>query len=105
MTHVAVVFHPSVEGDLAAIYGYYEQFDPVLPERFEARLDEQVERLEMFPDSGAVLFDSYRRVLIKSFPYMAVYRVGEQRVDVLAVIGVQRDPVTIAATVSERGEG
>lgn len=104
MTHLPIVFHPAVEDDLAAIYGYYEQFDPVLPNRFGARLDEQVERLAMFPESGLVLFESYRRVLIKRFPYMAIYRVGEERVDVLAVIGVQRAPETIEATVSERGE-
>lgn len=97
-----VVFHPAVEDDLADIYEHYGKFDPVLPERFEARLAEQIERLEMFPESGAVLFEGYRRVLINLFPYMAVYRVGKERVDVLLLVGTQREPEWIEATVSER---
>jgi plasmid stabilization system protein ParE len=100
----AIVFHPGVEDDLASIYDHYEGSDPALPGRFEARLDEQVERIEMFPESGAVLFDSYRRVLVKRFPYMAVYVVADDRIDVLAVISVQRDPEWVEATVSGRAE-
>lgn len=104
MTGLPLILHPGVETDIAAIYDHYEQFDPALPSRFEARLDEQIERIEMFPKSGALLFESYRRVLVKRFPYMAVYLVREDRVDVLGVLGVQRDPEWIEATVSERGD-
>ena len=56
MTSRVLVFHPSVEDDLVAVYDYYEAFDPALSGRFEARLDEQVERIELFPESGAILF-------------------------------------------------
>jgi len=93
-----------VEDDLAAISDYYEQFDPALPSRFEMRLEEQVERLEMFPESGTLLFESYRRVHLKRSPYMAVYVVRKDHIDLLAVIGVRRDPAWIEATVSERGD-
>ena len=104
MTRLPLVFHPGVEDDIAAIYDYYERFDPALLSRFEARLEEQVERVEMFPESGAVLFESYRRVLLKRFPYMVVYVVRHDHIDVLAVIGVQRDPASIESTVYERGD-
>lgn len=105
MTQLPVVFHPAVEDDLAEIYAHYREFDAVLPERFEARLDEQIERLGMFPESGAILFDAYRRVLVKRFPYMAVYRVGHERVDVLAVVNPSRDRSGIRSTVTERADG
>lgn len=52
MTRLPLIFHPGVEDDIAAIYDYYEQFDPELPSRFVARLGEQVERVEMFPETG-----------------------------------------------------
>ncbi|MDP3890872.1 type II toxin-antitoxin system RelE/ParE family toxin [Nocardioides sp.] len=104
MTRRPVVFHPGVEDDLAAIYDHYEVFDPTLPSRFEARLDEQVERIEMFPESGAILFESYRRVLLKRFPYMAVYLVGEDRIDVIAVVGIRRNPAWIEAAIVERAD-
>ncbi|MEJ7741436.1 MAG: hypothetical protein WKF73_02125 [Nocardioidaceae bacterium] len=72
---------------------------------FDARLREQVERIELFPDSGAILFDSYRRVLLKRFPYMAVYLVGDDRLDLLAVVYVRHDPASIEETVSGRADG
>ncbi|MGL5809725.1 MAG: type II toxin-antitoxin system RelE/ParE family toxin [Nocardioides sp.] len=105
MTQLPVVFHPAVEVDLAEIYAHYRDFDVVLPERFEARLNEQVERLKMFPESGAILFDAYRRILVKRFPYIVVYRVGEERVNVLAIVSTARDPLVIESTVTERADG
>ena len=72
--------------------------------RFDARLEGQVQRVERFPESWAYLFGSYRRVVLKRFPYMAVYVVPDDRIDVLAVIAVRRDPSWIEATLSQRGD-
>ena len=104
MTSRPIVFHPAVEDDLAVIYDHYAAFDPALPGRFEARLDEQIERLEMWPESGAILFEGYRRLLIKRFPYMAVYLVGEDRIDVLAVIGTRRNLGAVLDAVTGRAQ-
>lgn len=104
MTRRPVVLHPEVEHDLAAAFGHYEQFDPALPDRFEARLDEQIERIEMYPESGSVLFEAYRRVLLSRFPYMVIYIVRQDRIDVLAVLNTRRDPARIEADVVERSE-
>ena len=104
MTRRALV-HPGSEDDLASILDYYETFDPALPSRFEARLDEQIERIELFPESGSILFESSRRVLLKRFPFMAVYLVGDDRIDVLALVNVLRDPASIEETVSGRADG
>ncbi|GAA1828687.1 hypothetical protein GCM10009812_21570 [Nocardioides marinus] len=87
-----VVFHPAVEDDIAAIQAHYEQIDPVLPDRFESRLDDQVERLSMFPESGAVTFDVYRRVLVKRVPYIANYRVVHRWVEVSAIVSTRMTP-------------
>jgi hypothetical protein len=56
------------------------------------------------PESGLILFESYRRVLLRRFPHMAVYLVGANRIDVLAVVAVRRDPAWIETTVSERAD-
>ncbi|MDQ3423770.1 MAG: type II toxin-antitoxin system RelE/ParE family toxin [Actinomycetota bacterium] len=105
MTDRRLTFHPGVEEDLDAIVAYYGERDPALPGRFRARLREQVERIELFPESGAILFDSYRRVLLKPFPYVAVYLVGDNRLDLLAVVYVRRNPASIEETVSGRADG
>jgi len=78
------IFHPGVEKDIDAIVAIYDERGPALPSRSRARLMEQVERIELFPESGAILFASYRRALLKRFPYMAVYLVGVDRLDLLA---------------------
>lgn len=98
-------FHPGVEVDRAANHDYYETFDPAPPSRFEAKPDEQVERMELFRQPGAILFESSRRALLKRFPYMAVYLVGVDCIDRLAVLGVSRDPARIGETVSGRSDG
>ena len=102
MTRRRLIVHPEVEMDVDAIVAHYAELDPTLPGRFRARLLEQVERIELFPDSGAILFEFYRRALIKRFPYMAVYAVGDSGPLLLAVINVKRDPGWIQARLSER---
>ncbi len=105
MTDRRLTFHPAVEHDLDAIVAYYYgERDPALPRRFRARLRQQVERIELFPRSGTILFDAYRRVLLQRFPYMAVYLVGDDRLDLLAVVHVRREPAFIEETVSGRAD-
>jgi plasmid stabilization system protein ParE len=104
VTRRRLVFHPNVEEDLDAIAAHYALLDPALPGRFRSRLLEQVERIELFPESGAILFESYRRALLKRFPYMAVYLVGDDRLELLAVVDVRRDPAWIEATIAERAD-
>lgn len=81
------------------VLDYSETFDPALPGRFEARLDEQIERIEVFPESGAILYASYGWVLLKRFPFMAVHLVGNDRIDVLALVNIRRDPASTEETV------
>lgn len=104
MTDRHLTFHPGVEEDLDAIVAYYGERDPALPARFRARLMEQVERIELFPESGVLLFETYRRVLLHRFPYMAVYLVGDDRLDLLAVVNVRRDPAWIEASLADRAQ-
>jgi plasmid stabilization system protein ParE len=102
VTGCRLVFHPGVEADLAAILDYYGERDPALPARFLARLAEQFDRLETFPESGAVLFDAFRRVVLKRFPYLVVYLVEEDQILVLAVVSHRRDPTWVEEAVSGR---
>jgi hypothetical protein len=104
VTRRRLVFHPGVEEDLEAVVAHYASLDPALPGRFRARLMEQIERIELFPESGAILFESYRRALLKRFPYMAVYLVGDDRLELLAVVDIRRDPAWIEATIAERAD-
>jgi len=67
-----------------------------------------VDRLVLFPESGAILFEAYRRVVLKRFPYMAVYITSGDRIDVLALVCVDairsgsRPPSPVAPTCRRR---
>ena len=54
MTARRLVFHPGVAEDVESILVYYAERDATLPGRFRGRLHEQVERIVLFPESGAV---------------------------------------------------
>jgi hypothetical protein len=41
-------------------------------------------------------------VLLKRFPYMVVYLVSKERIHVLALVSVRRDPAWIEETVAGR---
>jgi hypothetical protein len=49
------------------------------------------------PNPGPSSSSPYRRVPINRFPYIAVYLVGDDRIDVLALINIRRDPAWIVA--------
>ena len=104
MTSRRLIFHPGVEQDLDAIVGYYRERDPALPAQFRARFKEQVDRIALFPESGAVVFASYRRTLVHRFPYVAVYRVVDGRIEILAVVSVSGIRSGSRATVSGRAQ-
>jgi plasmid stabilization system protein ParE len=87
-----LIFHPGVEHDLDQILGYYRERDPALPTGFRARLKDQIDRIRLFPESGALLFEDYRRTSLRRFPFIVVYRVSDDRIDVLAVVSARRDP-------------
>ncbi len=97
-----LVYHPGAAADLEAIIEYFGGLDASLPARFRARFREQVDRLSEFPDFGALLFDEFRRVVIKRFPYMLVYRVRDAEVQVLAIVSFRRDPSWVRQAVSSR---
>lgn len=99
-----VVFHPGVEDDLDVILAYYAERDPTLPRRFRARLKQQVGGLGLFPESGSILFETFRRLLLNPFPYMAVYQLGAERIDVLAIVNIRRDPAWIESMIEGRAD-
>lgn len=105
VTSRALVFHPEVEDDLASILDYYETFDPALPSRFEARLDEQIDRSELFPESGAILFESYRRVRSTGSCSWRSTSLATTGSNVLALVSVRRDPASIEETVCGPADG
>ncbi|MBT8467175.1 MAG: type II toxin-antitoxin system RelE/ParE family toxin [Deltaproteobacteria bacterium] len=78
--------------DVEAIRKFIANDSDVYADLVVARLVEAVERLELFPHSGRIvpeLADPQLREIIES-PYRIVYRVFDERVEVLTVFRASR---------------
>ena len=102
MTQHRLIFHPGTEADIADIVGFYAQRDRALPAKFRARLSEEIDGVLLFPHAGMMLFEEYRRVQLRRFPFMVVYLVSDHTIYVLAIVHVRRDPAGIRADVAGR---
>jgi plasmid stabilization system protein ParE len=93
-----VEFHELVDNDLATAWGWYEDLQGGLGDRFLDAIDAAILRASRFPYSGSpVLRDEHdkiveRKVPTHGFPYAVRYRVAHDRLVVMAVLHQHRHP-------------
>jgi plasmid stabilization system protein ParE len=102
-----VRFHPLATAEVVEAQLWYEDRVDGLGDRFLASLRMATNRAARWPNTGApVRVDAAGSVLertvgMRGFPYIVVYRVRDEEVDVLAVHHERRRPMYWA----DRGEG
>lgn len=87
-----LVFAPEAEVDTAEAYDWYERRRAGLGEDFLTALDACVEALHRNPRMNATVFETYRRGLLRRFPYAVIYGYSEETITVYAVFHTSRDP-------------
>ena len=87
-----IALHESADEEFKAAITFYESRQSGLGDAFFQRVFEGFELILAQPLAGQVLFDAFRRRLIRQFPYSIVYRVESDRVFVLAVAHWSRRP-------------
>jgi len=87
-----IELHPEavLEGQQAR--GWYEQRSPSAAEAFMCELDDAVQRIISDPKSWAEFRPGMRRVLFKRFPFSVVYRVLEDKIQIVAIAHARRRP-------------
>ena len=86
------VYRRKVGRDLAGAYGWYEDQRPGLGEEFLAAVGTSFDAIQEFPEMFARVRGEVRRSVVSRFPYAVFYRVEPDRVVVLAVLHIARDP-------------
>src|SRR5947208_1469765 len=86
------VFRRKVGRDLAGAYGWYEDERAGLGAEFLGAVDACFDTIEKFPEMFARVHGEIRRAIVSRFPYAVYYRVEPERVVVLAVLHMARDP-------------
>ena len=80
------------EHDLAEAYAWYEQRGLGLGEEFLVCVDACVQRILRLPESFPVVHESYRRGLVRRFPYAVFYEYDGKQVIIYSVFHCSQNP-------------
>jgi toxin ParE1/3/4 len=87
-----VEFHPAARGELIQSAQYYQAQSPGLGRRFASAVRDAVHRIQEFPLLSPALEGGIRRCRVIRFPYGVIYRAKPERIEVLAVMHLHRQP-------------
>ena len=87
-----LIIRPEAEFDLAEAYGWYETRVSGLGSEFLLSIDAALSSIQRTPELYPVIHKNVRRNLIRRFPYGIFYVAEQDRIVVLAVLHVRRDP-------------
>jgi plasmid stabilization system protein ParE len=89
---VELLIAPEAELDIAEAYVWYEGRRSGLGEEFLSSVDACLESIRRRPEMYPVIYEDYRRSLIRRFPYAVFYEQSETTVTIYAVFHTSRDP-------------
>ena len=89
---IDLIVVPEAEQDIAETYIWYEGRRRGLGEEFLGAVDACLESIRRWPQSYAVVHESYRRALTRRFPYSVFYEISDETVTVYGVFHNARDP-------------
>lgn len=89
---VDLIIAPEAERDLAESYAWYEGQRAGLGEEFLTCVDACIEGIRRHPAMWTVLHESYRRALVRRFPYVVFYEHADDAVIVYGIFHTSRDP-------------
>jgi hypothetical protein len=87
-----IEFHLEAEAEMLAAAAYYEGRATGLGSDFLDDVEHGVSRIRQFPYSWATYEGEYRRHLLQQFPYGLIYRVGSDKIFIVAVAHLRRKP-------------
>jgi addiction module RelE/StbE family toxin len=80
-----IIFSPQAMRDLRAIRDYIAADNPAAASRMAVELVAACDRLEIFPERGRPGSRRGTRELTTVWPYVIVYKVTRQRVDIISI--------------------
>jgi plasmid stabilization system protein ParE len=83
----------AAETDLRAARQHYNAVSPALGDGFLLHVEDALDRLTSYAELYQPAFDEIRRIPLHRFPYNIFYRELPDRVEVIAVLHANRDPL------------
>ena len=92
MAELSYWFHPAASSELFNIYDHYFAVAPELAEDFESELKRAREVITRSPNTWPKYIHGTQRYLMQRFPYFVVYRVGDNRIEIIAIAHERQRP-------------
>jgi plasmid stabilization system protein ParE len=93
----ALIVEPEAQADIKDSYGWYEERQSGLGQRFIDELDLAFLRLLDNPASYQEAIPDIRRAVTHTFPYLVFFTFSPEAVYILAVVPAAQDPDYIAS--------
>jgi toxin ParE1/3/4 len=87
-----VVVKPDAKQDIRDARKWYRKISRDLGDDFVSSVDEAIDLAQRHPLAFHQTHRTFRRVLLRRFPYALFYHLGEDRIIVVAVLHQARDP-------------
>lgn len=85
-------FHPDAEVDFFEAINYYEECRFGLGYDFSIEVYSTIEKIVSFPEAWPVVENGIRRCLTNRFPYGLLYNYNSDKILILAVMHLHREP-------------
>jgi len=92
MSGIPVVFHPAAVEEATAAHLWYAERSQSAADSFLAELDHGIESISEAPERSPQFVHGTRRYLFQRFPFQIVYRLTNNRIEVVAVAHGRRRP-------------
>jgi plasmid stabilization system protein ParE len=79
------------EKDIDEVYSWYEQRQTGLGNEFMDCLSKCFESIKLTPNAHTLVYKSYRRALVKRFPYAVLYEYVDEAIFVYSVFHCSQD--------------
>ena len=87
-----LIFTDAALDDILQISEWYGGSSGELSEEFSAQVDRTIALIKQYPLLYPVFYKKYHRAVLRQFPYLLVYRVTDQRSEIVAVGHAKRGP-------------
>ena len=88
----SLVFHPDISREIREGYLWYESKSAGLGEDFLNELESAFNLVLELPDTWPIISNSFRRYLLKRFPYGVIYKIDKDQIFIVAVMHLSRKP-------------
>ncbi|APB32598.1 Putative plasmid stabilization protein ParE hypothetical protein [Gloeomargarita lithophora Alchichica-D10] len=92
MTALNIVIIPAAERELAESYSWYEEQEIGLGEDYLRCVDACIQAIQKNPELYQVVYLSYRRAVVRRFPYVIFYECADNSIIIYAVFHCAQDP-------------